>query len=733
MAQINRSINDILLRNPDYRTDLYDKYLSPSSNQVPVLTKEEVEYIEAADEPIHISYDPSFAPFSYKDAEGELNGIMADIFARIAEKSGLDFQFEACPAATALRAVKLGETDAVSVVDGDYLWDERNHMNTTLRFLNTPSAMITQAERTEIEVLALPEGYQLSEHVAQNNPEKEIQYYDSIQACFDAVLDGKAQATYTNTQTANYIISAPKYEKLHVTALTQYPNDLCIGVSKSADPRLFSILDKYIQYMSNEEIDTLLLNNSVSVRPITMEAFVHQNIWLITGLVAAVSGSIILLLCINLFNISRSKRRIQDLLYRDELTGLDNINRFYVRAEELLATGKYAVVYCDIDRFKLINDTFGFEEGDEVLRAFGSILQKSMEDRECCARLSADNFVMLRHYKQWETLAADLMHIQAVLNKWRGERGIIPYEIAVSFGVYQADAGETNDMKQMLDFANYAMRSAKTAAGGSCFLYDEQMRNKALFEQGLEGRLASAMEQGEFEAYYQPKVDMDTGRIVGCEALVRWNHPEQGLLMPGSFIPFFEKKGLIVRVDLHMFEQVCRTVRRWLDEGRPAVTVSCNFSQMHFGHDGFAGQVSEIADRFQVPHHLLEVEITESAIADAPESVSSALTELKMRGFQIAIDDFGSGYSSLGQLQRLRADVLKLDRSFVCAGLQGPREQIVIENLVNMASELGMEVVCEGVETQVQVKVLQDIGCHIAQGYYYYRPMQTAAFEQLLG
>lgn len=733
LAQINRSINDILLRNPDYRTDLYDKYLSPSSNQVPVLTKEEVEYIEAADEPIHISYDPSFAPFSYKDAEGELNGIMADIFARIAEKSGLDFQFEACPAATALRAVKLGETDAISVVDGDYLWDERNHMNTTLRFLNTPSAMITQAERTEIEVLALPEGYQLSEHVAQNNPEKEIQYYDSIQACFDAVLDGKAQATYTNTQTANYIISDPKYEKLHVTALTQYPNDLCIGVSKSADPRLFSILDKYIQYMSNEEIDTLLLNNSVSVRPITMEAFVHQNIWLITGLVAAVSGSIILLLCINLFDISRSKRRIQDLLYRDELTGLDNINRFYVRAEELLAAGKYAVVYCDIDRFKLINDTFGFEEGDEVLRAFGSILQKSMEDRECCARLSADNFVMLRHYKQWETLAADLMHIQAVLNKWRGERGIIPYEIAVSFGVYQADAGETNDMKQMLDFANYAMRSAKTVAGGSCFLYDEQMRNKALFEQGLEGRLASAMEQGEFEAYYQPKVDMDTGRIVGCEALVRWNHPEQGLLMPGSFIPFFEKKGLIVRVDLHMFEQVCRTVRRWLDEGRPAVTVSCNFSQMHFGHDGFAGQVSEIADRFQVPHHLLEVEITESAIADAPESVSSALTELKMRGFQIAIDDFGSGYSSLGQLQRLRADVLKLDRSFVCAGLQGPREQIVIENLVNMASELGMEVVCEGVETQVQVKVLQDIGCHIAQGYYYYRPMQTAAFEQLLG
>ena len=733
LAQINRSINDILLRNPDYRTDLYDKYLSPSANQIPVLTREEAEYIQAVKEPIHISYDPSFAPLSYENADGEFSGIMADIFARITEKSGLEFQFEACPASMALRALKLGETDAISVVDGDYLWDERNHMNTTLRFLNTPSAMITQAERPEIKVLALPEGYQLSEHVAQNNPGKEIYYYDSVQACFDAILEGKAQAAYTNTQTANYILSDPKYENLHVTTLTQYPNDLCIGVSKSADPRLFSILDKYIQYMSNEEIDTLLLNNSISVRPITLEAFVHQNIWLITGLVAAVSGSIILLLCINLFNISRSKRRIQDLLYRDELTGLDNINRFYVRVKEFLTSGRYAVVYCDIDRFKLINDTFGFEEGDEVLRVFGSILQKSMGDRECCARLSADNFVMLRQYKQWETFAARLVYMQAELNRWREERGIIPYEIAVSFGVYQAEDGETNDIKQMLDFANYAMRSAKTAAGGSCFLYDEQMRNKALLEQGLEGRLAAAMEQGEFEAYYQPKVDMDTGRIAGCEALVRWNHPEQGLLMPGSFIPFFEKKGLIVRVDLHMFELVCRAVRRWLDEGLSVVTVSCNFSQMHFGHAGFVRQVSEIADRFRIPHHLLEVEITESAIADAPESVASALTELKMHGFQIAIDDFGSGYSSLGQLQRLRADVLKLDRSFVCAGLQGTRERIVIENLVNMAFELGMEVVCEGVETQAQVDVLQDIGCHIAQGYYYYRPMQAEAFEQLLG
>lgn len=735
LAQMNRAINDILLRNPDYRTDLYDKYLSPSVNQIPALTNEEIAYIESVSEPIRISYDSSLAPLSYKNAEGEFDGIMAEIFGQIGEKSGLNFVFEARPASSALAALKNGETDVISVVDGDYLWDERNHMNTTLRFLHTPSVMITQTKRKDVNVLALPNGYQLSERIAQSNPDKEILYLDSVEACLDAVLAGKAQAAYTNTQVANYIISDPKYEKLHTTTLTQYTSDLCIGVSKSADPRLFSILDKYIQYMSNEEIDAMLLDHSTAVRPITVEAFVRQNIWLIAGLVAVVFGSIILLLCINLINISRSNRRIQNLLYRDELTGLDNINRFYVRAGELLTAGStehYVVIYCDIDHFKLINDTFGFEEGDEVLRTFGSILQRFIQDQECCARLSADNFVMLKRYGQWDMFTACLEQIQAELNRWRKERGIVPYEIVISFGAYPAETAGKQDIKQMLDLANYAMRSAKMIAGVCVVLYDEQMRNQALFEQELEGRLAAAIKQEEFEAYYQPKVDMNTGGIVGCEALVRWNHPERGLLMPNSFVPFFERKGLIVQVDLYMFDRVCHTVRKWLDEGHRVVTVSCNFSQLHFEDTDFVSQISEIADRYQVPHPLLEVEITESTIASGAEGLAPVLTELKQHGFQIAIDDFGSGYSSLGQLQGLMADVLKLDRSFVCAGLQGPRELIVIQNLVAMASELGMEVVCEGVETEAQVHVLREIGCRTAQGYYFYRPMQTDAFERLL-
>ena len=734
LAKLNRAFNDILLRNPGYLMDLYDKYLSPSANQAPVLTKEELAYIESAGA-VRVSYDPAFAPLSYQNAEGGFSGVSADLFAQIAEKSGLKFQFNASSAVDSLEAMARGEIDVISVVDGDYLWNERNQMNTTLRYLHTPSVLITRGEGAAVETLALVDGYQLSEQIARSNPGMEILYFHSVEACLDAVLQGKAQAAYTNTQAANYLLTDKKYEKLSATTLTQYPSDLCIGVSKAADPRLFSILDKYIQYMANEQMDDLLLKNAIVSRPISIEAFVRQHIWLVVGLVATVLGSVILLLCVNLRNQSRSNRRIQNLLYRDELTGMDNLNRFYVRAGELLCASnsrRYAVLYCDIDRFKLINDTFGFEEGDEVLRVFGGILQQSVKNYECCARISADNFVMLADNGQWEALTARLEQVREELNRWRKERGIIPYEIGLSFGVYTTDAGEEQDIQHMLDLASYAIRNAKAAPGGSIVLYDEQMRQKALFEQELEGRLSTALEQREFEAYYQPKVDMRTGKIVGSEALVRWNHPEHGLLMPGAFVPFFEKKGVIVRVDLYLFEEVCRTLRGWLDQGLPVATVSCNFSQLHFGPVCFVEQLSAIADRYQIPHPLLEVEITESTIASVPERVAPVLVELKQHGFQIAIDDFGSGYSSLGQLQRLRADVLKLDRSFVCDGLRGMRERTVIENLVHMVGELGMSVICEGVETQAQAQVLRDIGCQVAQGFYFYRPMQADAFEQLM-
>ena len=735
LEQINETINEILLRAPGYgyQRELYKKYLSPGADQIPVLSRDESEYAQSAGT-LRVAYDSSLPPISYRGADGSFQGVAADIFELIAGGSGLSFQFEGDSMQGCLEAFRAGQADVLCAVDGDYLWNERNGLNATLYYLQTPSARITGGGSEPITTLALIEGYQLSEQVAQNNPDKELLYFRSAEECFEALLNGDAQAAYANTQVANYLLSDPRYDDFHATTLAQYSSNLCIGVSKSADARLLSILDKYVQNLADEQIDDLLLNNSVVSRPISVKAFARQHGWLIAGLTAAVLGAAALFSGLGLYNHRRNRRRILDLLYRDELTGLDNLNRFSLQAEKLLGAkerGRCAVVYCDVDRFKLINDNFGFQEGDRLLRAFGGILQRAVRGQECCGRIAADNFVLLLEYNQWEELAGRLAQSAADLNRWRREDGVILHEIGLSFGVYQVEDEDKHDLHQMLDLANYARHSVKEAAGGIS-LYDERMRQKVLFEHALRSRLPLALERGEFEVYYQPKVNMATGKLVGSEALVRWNHPEHGLLLPGSFIPLFEKKGLVLQVDLNVFETVCRAVRGWLDQGLPVVTISCNFSQLHFGRPGFAGRLADIADRYRVSHSLLEVEITESAIADIPDGIIPVLGELKGLGFQVAIDDFGSGYSSLGQLQRLRADVLKLDRSLVMDGLEGDREQIVVENLIHMVNELGMSIICEGVETQRQAQELQKLGCFYAQGFYYYRPMPAAAFERLL-
>lgn len=471
-----------------------------------------------------------------------------------------------------------------------------------------------------------------------------------------------------------------------------------------------------------------------------------------------VLGIIILLIGSNLRNALRSNRRIQDLLYKDELTGLYNMNGFYQKWEENNTPSKqpsfvvlyngfwkkkeenntqnkqqsFVLLYSDICQFKFINDNFGFATGDQVLQASGKILQEILEDDEFCGRISSDHFALLLKYNCWEHLDKRMQNFVEKLNCWRKAKTDIPYKIDFVFGVCLIEKNAAIDLHQKLDLANYSRRYAKDTPGSFIVLYDEKMRAQALLAQQLESRLDQALQENEFIVYYQPKVSMKDGSIIGSEALIRWNHPDKGFLMPGIFIPIFEKNGMVKKVDLWLFEEVCKTMRTWAEKGYPLFPVSCNFSRLHFQQSDFPARICEIADRWNVPHHLLELEITESVLLEESTTIAEVFQILKEMQFKIAIDDFGSGYSSLGQLQQLTADVLKLDRSFVSHGVAGMREKIVVGNVIHMAGELGMQVICEGVETQAQSITLQEIGCKYSQGFYFYRPMQLENYEKLL-
>lgn len=734
LAELNQTMDKILLSNPNFSADLYDKYLAPSTNQKPVFTKEEREYIQQA-EPLVAAYDPSFAPLAYQDKKtGEFRGVTADIFHFIEENSGLTFRFVPYPQDEAKELLKQGKIDVLCLSDGDYLWDGNNNINSTVYYLSTPTSMITRYGSSETEVIALTEGYQLSETIAKNNPDREIQYYPSAEECLEAVSNKKADVTYINTQVAGFLVDQV-HSSLNEATLGQFINKMCAGVSDSADSRLYSVINKCVQYLPVEQVDSFMATNSVDAKEISFVEFAENHILLVVGVICLVLGTIIFLISYNLRNALHSNRRIQDLLYKDELTGLLSINGFYRKWPEAVednAGRKLALLYGDISQFKLINDNFGFAAGDEVLCACSSVLQKGLESRELCCRVSADNFALLMKYDTWQALTERLKAAVEKLDLWRRHNTIIHYKINLVFGIYQIEGKDNSDINQMLDFANYARRYAKDTPGCFTACYDEQMRMQAQNARMLEGGLEKALKQNEFEVYYQPKVSMTQGRILGSEALIRWNHPEKGLMMPGTFVPLFEKNGMIKKVDFWLFEDVCRTMHDWAEQGMKLLPVSCNFSRIHFKQKDFPEQVCAVADRWGIPHHLLELEITESALIQEYGIIEDMLPRIKELGFKIAIDDFGSGYSSLGQLQQLPADVLKLDRSFVCHGVTGEREQIVLKNVIHMAGELGMTVICEGVENRQQSEILEKIGCCFAQGFLYYRPLKCKVYKELI-
>ena len=426
--------------------------------------------------------------------------------------------------------------------------------------------------------------------------------------------------------------------------------------------------------------------------------------------------------------------RMEALLNKDELTGLPNMEKLKSLCSVLLTTqitADYMLLSGDICQFKTINDQFGFGMGDRLLQAYAAILQRNVLPEECCARISSDLFVLLLRFDNWEQLAARVREMDNELDEWRKQQSL-PYAVRTVYGAYHVPKAQHYDVQLMLDMANYARLEAKRSSGIPMVLYNERMRQEALLCQELTGKLEEALENGEIEVWHQAKVDMRTGTIVGSEALVRWNHPQRGLLLPGSFIPLFERNGLVTSIDFYVFEQTCRSLRSWKLRNLPMHAVSCNFSRLHFDRPNFTQRLADIADRHGVPRHLLEIEITESAIMNNPEAVWVQIVQLKEMGFKTAIDDFGAGYSSLGIVQMLDTDCLKIDRSFIQRDLPGRRAQIVLGNIIRLADDLGMNVICEGVETAEQSAIIMKLGCYTAQGFFYAKPEPTHDFEARL-
>lgn len=438
---------------------------------------------------------------------------------------------------------------------------------------------------------------------------------------------------------------------------------------------------------------------------------------------------VILILSVVIFTFvnRRSRHALKESIYTDHLTGLPNRAGFESAAADLLRDGTdYAIVELDLDDFKFINSMYGYEFGDRVLCCIADALRMAYGGGQLCARVGADDFLVLARRRDDLLEALSRLITGAMQERLQME---MPDFVTITLGGYNIDArGEA--VQAMMDKATIAHKTAKRQGKGSALWYNEKLLETLRMENNLKNRMHKALGGGEFQMFLQPKVDLHTMAVIGAEALVRWQTPEYGMVYPDQFIPLMERSGTIVDLDFYMLEQACLFLKRRMESGMELLGISVNFSRVTILRRDFCERMMQVVDRYGIPHGSIEVEVTESAFNEIPQAVITTLVQLKEKGFVLSMDDFGSGYSSLNQLDKLPIQVLKLDREFLWELQDMPRVKGVIICVVDLAHVLGMRVVCEGVEQPAHLQFLQEIGCDYGQGYYFAKPLPQQEFIQ---
>lgn len=414
----------------------------------------------------------------------------------------------------------------------------------------------------------------------------------------------------------------------------------------------------------------------------------------------------------------------------DNLTGLYNRDTFYQKTKNLISLHEnvsYTIMCIDIERFKVINDLYGTQEGDKLLQYLGTYLQQLVIQLHGTAgHIVSDIFAICIPYNenQKNIITNDIIK---QLKEYPLNMEIVP-----AIGFYYIDEPSI-PISRMCDRAILALNTVKNNYLSYFAEYDQTLRNSLIAEQDILNDMEYALETKEFKVYLQPKCDMRTGKIVGAEALVRWEHKKKGMIRPNNFIPIFEQNGFILKLDTYIWEEVCILLHTWKVEKKQMIPISVNVSRMNLYNSNLCNLLVGLVKKYEIEPWLLELEITESAYTNNLNQLLNVINDLRDKGFVVLMDDFGSGYSSLNMLKDIDVDILKIDMKFLKDNDDTKqRGGNILEAVVRMAKWLNLRIIAEGVETKEQVDFLLSIGCSYAQGYYFYKPISILEFESYL-
>jgi len=737
LDELDTAMSRIQDENPYYNQQLFEQYVRASASNV-LLSPGELEWLQGKGK-IRVGYRDNYMPYSASDRDGNLIGTLKDYLAMAGnshQNGKLLFQPVAYPSASAaLKALQDGEVDCMFPVNmNSYDAEQMGLMVTDASIRLEMYAIVRASDQHSFRfgdkhTAAISKGNNNRKTFINDHfPNWELAYFGSFEGGLQAVAEGKADCSLFSAYRTDRF--GKRIEELGLVPInTGIPMDLSFAVRKG-DSQLYSILDKTVNLVPRSSVNAALASYTYDSRDIGFVEFIRHNLVKVLSLIAVTAVAFLLLALRNIKSqkAALERKELINATEIDPLTGLYNNNFFYEyvnRIRKQHPDCAMDAVAMDIDQFLMVNELNGPDFGDEALQLLGREIQSFLKDTEGIAsRIEGDRFNIF--CPRQEDYQALLQRFQSALDKL-----VRNVSLRLRMGVMPSQ-----ENLESVELFIHAWAACNSIRGTNTHLmvYNEEMRKQELYNQRLLVDMRRALDEHEFKVYYQPKysIQSEPPRLFSAEALVRWQHPELGLIPPNSFIPLFERHGVIGNLDKYVWAEAARQIAAWKAAFGVTLPVSVNLSRV----DIFDPKLEEILDGIVEKNGLdrcnLRLEVTESAYGDSEEKVLTVISRLRDKGYSIEMDDFGSGYSSLGLLSSLPIDVLKMDCAFVRNIEHSPKDMRLVELILDIARNLKLNVVAEGVETKEQMILLKNAGCPLVQGYYFSRPLPPEEFEAFI-
>ena len=735
LTELDQTVAGIFMTDSSFSSGLFEKHVSKYSCPHYALTESEQNYLDRNPE-IKVAFNLQSSQSDHYDSNSKkIIGSTAVMMDKLSEISGMKLKLVGYDTLKdCIAALNNGEVQAICGGVNSYsassypeLWVSAPYARVPIAAAGKPGSTVSARSRIAVPVC----GGDISQFVTDIYPSAQILHYEDERSCFEAVERGEADVVFYGAYDLLSMIKE-SYPGMELIEVKSSFHSECIAFP-AENEELYRILGKSIAcYGYNiSQIDAYnSISSGVGVPTATNQFLEKYLVWIIVGILL-ILGAIFVVICVTSFRT----RRDSDI---DALTGGRSKKKFFEDTKKLLKRvnpDNWAVALFDIDKFKYVNDRLGYEEGNRMLERLHKTVSDHLDREEVFARTSDDNFVMVIKNASDNDLTARLTDI---FNEFDRRNSLfVKYPVVFSAGIcrlnqcaHESRHGEV-DINAAIDRCKIAKSTLKGTHYSSIAFYDGSIRDRALREKDYESLMPAALKRREFQCYLQPKYGLRSRNIEGAEALIRWNSPDFGFISPGDFIPIAEKNGFVVELDFFILEEVCRTMRHWIDDGKKPVVISVNQSRLHLNYDDYIWRLREIVDKYDIPYEYIELELTESVFTENAEKLLKIMHKLHEIGFKLSLDDFGSGYSSLNMLKDIPVDVVKIDKEFFNDTMNTQKGRAVISTVVDLAKNLDMDVISEGVETKEQVEFLTEIHCAMVQGYYFSKPMPIDEFEKL--